>query len=127
MIDAFLGARDEANELQDASWQQVATLLAQVSVSVLRLDPSGAAASADEFKFQVLALVTTAPAAGDLRLRRDLAESFYPLQTGDEAYRVLVKRTHDAVSGAGSRGGAALSEDVVVCAARSYELSAQLM
>lgn len=94
-VFSFMGARDEANELQDETLQQVATLLAQVSVPVVRLDHSGAAASADEFKFQVQALGAATPAAGDLPLHPDLAEGFHTLQVGDEAYRVLVKRTHD--------------------------------
>lgn len=92
---SFLGARDEANELQDETLQQVATLLARVSVPLARLDRTGAAAAGDEFKLLVQALGPGAAAAGDLPLRADLGEGFHTVQVAGEAYRVLVKATRD--------------------------------
>lgn len=92
---SFLGARDEANELQDETLQQVATLLARVSVPLARLDRAGAAAAGDEFKLLVQALGPGAAAAGDLPLRADLGEGFHTVQVAGEAYRVLVKATRD--------------------------------
>lgn len=91
---SFLGARDEANELQDETLQQVATLLARVSVPLARLDRRGAAAAGDEFKLLVQALGPGA-AAGDLPLRADLSEGFHTVQVAGEGYRVLVKATRD--------------------------------
>lgn len=92
---SFLGARDEANELQDETLQQVATLLARVSVPLARLDRTGAAAAGDEFKLLVQALGPGAAAAGDLPLRADLGEGFHTVQVAGEGYRVLVKATRD--------------------------------
>lgn len=91
---SFLGARDEANELQDETLQQVATLLARVSVPLARLDRRGAAAAGDEFKLLEQALGPGA-AAGDLPLRADLSEGFHTVQVAGEGYRVLVKATRD--------------------------------
>ena len=94
-VFSFLAARDEANELQDETLQQVANLLARVSVPVARLDHTGAAAAGDEFKLLVQALGPGAAAAGDLPLRADLGEGFHTVQVAGEAYRVLVKATRD--------------------------------
>jgi two-component system OmpR family sensor kinase len=94
-VFSFLAARDEANELQDETLQQVATLLARVSVPLARLDRTGAAAAGDEFKLLVQALGPGAAAAGDLPLRADLSEGFHTVQVAGEGYRVLVKATRD--------------------------------
>ncbi len=94
-VFSFLGARDEANELQDETLQQVATLLAQVSVPDERLDQLGTATAGDEFKLLVQTLGAATLAAGDLPLRADLGEGFHTLQIGGVAYRVLVKKTLD--------------------------------
>jgi two-component system OmpR family sensor kinase len=94
-VFSFLAARDEANELQDETLQQVATLLARVSVPLARLDRTGAAAAGDEFKLLVQALGPGAAAAGDLPLRADLGEGFHTVQVAGEGYRVLVKATRD--------------------------------